>query len=769
MLDALLDELADKPPSGIERRLEKGGTEVIEPPSGLPSVRHVFSCGEPLLPSLCQRFHGANSGFGIQSGVQSSCPESGVGHDDGCDSSVVTLCNLYGPTEADMTAWIVPPRGSSQLAQLVSVPIGRPIDDCEVLLVDPSVEGELQPVKPGEVGEICFDSVGTTRGYLNLPELTSKVVLPSSKGVGRRVFRTGDLGKWSPGDNTLLEFSGRKDRQIKLRGIRIELGGIESALISCDGVKEAYVKLDGDGATARLVAYFSPDSVTVAAVETHLRAHVPLAQVPSVFVRLPNLPRNINGKVDKGALPPPSGSRHALDLSEGIASVLLPRTKLEIEVEEIWASVLKAKAGSLDIKTDFEAIGGNSLLAGKATGLLRRAFPRKRIEGTAMYRHSTIEKLALYLEGQHAADGKEKVGFGVPLQLPGPTTTASTEYRGYDASGAIALAWQTLVLVLMHIPILLDEVLELFLYRFGFRMMRLVFGVRRSALDPPYLALLIHPVSVFIILSFCLLVKFIAFPFGIKEGRYKLWGWTHMRYWAVSKVFGLLAKNNGDIFAGTPLAPLILRLCGCSVGAGVNIRGKVHVLGPASDLITIGEHAILHHESTVSPDAIERGELIISRVSVGDHAELGLRANLAPGSSLGHHMRLQGNCSCDARAFPGGITPREPSKPISCVQNILRLGIGLPFVISIQGILLIGSVALVDVALVPLYAAGGVVAPAESIFGELRVHRRRTMVLTPIVVSMLVAAAFIYSYVFTFASSEGLYLFVVLLKALILG
>ena len=110
-------------------------------------------------------------------------PRERRGHDDGCDSSVVTLCNLYGPRRRNDRG-IVPPRGSSQLAQLVSVPIGRPIDDCEVLLVDPQSKRSFQPVKPGE-GEICFD-LGRHRHatFPGLPELTSKVVLAGRPSGG---------------------------------------------------------------------------------------------------------------------------------------------------------------------------------------------------------------------------------------------------------------------------------------------------------------------------------------------------------------------------------------------------------------------------------------------------------------------------------------------------------------------------------------------------------------------------------------------------------
>ena len=168
--------------------------EAEEAPA-MPSIRYVFCCGEPLKPEICRRLHAPLSGIRAR------------------------MCNLYGPTEADMTYWYVPDAGTTELVQLGHVPIGHPIEDCDVLLVDPSNESELLPVEGERVGEICFDSVGTTRGYLGMGDLTRKVVLPSSSGRGRRVFRTGDLGRWGAHG---LEYIGRKDCQIKLRGLRIE-------------------------------------------------------------------------------------------------------------------------------------------------------------------------------------------------------------------------------------------------------------------------------------------------------------------------------------------------------------------------------------------------------------------------------------------------------------------------------------------------------------------------------------------------------------------
>eukprot|EP00966_Prymnesium_polylepis_P290107 6701734-Prymnesium_polylepis.2 len=175
-----------------------------------PSLRHLLCVGEALPPELCRTV--------LQSTV---FPHA-------------ALHNLYGPTEADMTHWPAPMRGTADaLESLASaVPIGRPAAGAEVLLLDES----MAAVPAGEVGEICFRGRGVARGYLNLPEQTAAAFVSTPSG---RVYRTGDLGRRDGAG--MLHFVGRRDSQVKLRGVRIELGEVEAALRHCAGVEQAAV------------------------------------------------------------------------------------------------------------------------------------------------------------------------------------------------------------------------------------------------------------------------------------------------------------------------------------------------------------------------------------------------------------------------------------------------------------------------------------------------------------------------------------------------
>ena len=253
----------------------------LERANRLTLTRHVFCVGEALLPQTAALFFDAFAG--------------------------AELHNLYGPTEADMTYFQIPRGGVGARAR---VPAGAPIENSEVYVLD----RYLEPVPMGLPGEMCFGGVGTAREYLNLPKLTEKSFVTNAYGPGR-LYRTGDVGRWSPHDRT-LEYLGRLDHQVKLRGFRIELGEIESQIRRVDDrVTAATAVVLGDNpATQRLVAYVTitpdlshgPSYVKLPRdIIAALRRELPEYSVPSAVVPLAKMPLNPNGKVDRKALPPP--------------------------------------------------------------------------------------------------------------------------------------------------------------------------------------------------------------------------------------------------------------------------------------------------------------------------------------------------------------------------------------------------------------------------------------------------------------------------------
>lgn len=267
------------------------------------------------------------------------------------------LHNLYGPTETavDVTSW----RCRRDPGQ-TQVPIGTPIANAHVRILDPA----LRPVPAGTAGELCIGGAPVGRGYWGRPELTAERFVPDPCGTtpGARLYRSGDLARC--GTDGVLEYLGRLDDQVKLRGFRVEPGEIESVLAECPGVaRSAVVARDFDGDT-RLVAYLvTSEPADASALKQLLRGRLPDYMVPSHWVFLASLPLTPSGKLDRRALPaPPDG-----DGPEGPDAA--PSTPHERALADIWSEVLGARrVGRAD---DFFELGGHSLLVLKLLSRVR--------------------------------------------------------------------------------------------------------------------------------------------------------------------------------------------------------------------------------------------------------------------------------------------------------------------------------------------------------------------------------------------------------------
>ncbi|MEH0975269.1 amino acid adenylation domain-containing protein, partial [Micromonospora sp. CPCC 205546] len=278
----------------------------------------------------------------------------------------VRIVNAYGVTEAavDSTCHLLPTDG---LAEATCLPIGRPLPNVRVYLLD----GEGEPVPDGVVGEIHIGGAGVARGYLNRPELTAQRFRPSPFVPGERLYRTGDLGRRLPDGE--LEFLGRDDFQVKVRGFRVELGEIEARLAAVEGVREAVVVARPDaGGDQRLVAYVldgagrAPDA---ARLRDRLADELPEHMVPAAYVRLTAWPLTPNGKLDRMALPAPDGEAF------GRRGHVEPVGLLETMVAGVWAEVLGVeRVGRHD---DFFALGGHSLLAMRLVSRIRQVMGRE--------------------------------------------------------------------------------------------------------------------------------------------------------------------------------------------------------------------------------------------------------------------------------------------------------------------------------------------------------------------------------------------------------
>ncbi|KFX10449.1 hypothetical protein KP24_21930, partial [Pectobacterium atrosepticum] len=261
------------------------------------------------------------------------------------------VINAYGPTESTVCATIYHYHRTGD----DFLPIGKPIDNTHVYILD--AKGQLAPL--GVAGEMYLGGVGIARGYLNRPELTAERFIPDpySDQPGARMYKTGDLGRWLADGN--IEYLGRNDFQIKLRGFRIEPGEIEARLMGCSGVQDAVVIVREDNPNdKRLVAYIRPHvgaEIEPAALRLQLSQHLAEYMLPAAFVTLEQFPLTPNGKLDRKALPAPDL------LSVATRSYEAPQGDVEIALADSWKTLLQLdRVGRHD---HFFELGGHSLMA----------------------------------------------------------------------------------------------------------------------------------------------------------------------------------------------------------------------------------------------------------------------------------------------------------------------------------------------------------------------------------------------------------------------
>ena len=300
--------------------------------------------------------------------------------------------NMYGPTETTIWSTTFPIIGEPD-----TVPIGKPIANTQIYVLD----SELKPVAAGEPGDLYIGGDGIVRGYWQRPDLTRERFLDDPFLAGNRMYRTGDLARFLPDGN--LEFLGRSDFQVKLRGFRIEIGEIEAVLEKQPNVGQAAVvarefKSRTQTEDKRLVGYVVPKTGTkleIADLRTALAATLPEYMVPSNFVLLDALPLTANGKIDRNALPDPSASE-----SEAAAQPELPRNELERAIAQAWKDALGVD--SVGLNENFFDLGAHSLMVAEVHMQLQEQLGRE-LSLVDLFQFPTITALANHLKGKEAA------------------------------------------------------------------------------------------------------------------------------------------------------------------------------------------------------------------------------------------------------------------------------------------------------------------------------------------------------------------------------
>jgi amino acid adenylation domain-containing protein len=403
--------------AGLEEQLREDQITIVTlplsalamiPSGNLPWLRTIVSAGEACTPDIVQKW--------------------GVGR---------RYFNAYGPTEC--TVWTT----LAQLQPGEPIHIGRPIANVKAYILDSA----MQPTPIGVPGELYLGGPGVAPGYLNRPELTAErfVSDPFSDDVFARLYRTGDLARYTPDGN--IDFLGRVDRQLKIRGRRIELGEVESVLSTHPAVNHAAVKVIGSGQTARLVAYLvyqtDAEAPNVDQLREHLSDRLTANMLPSYWVVLDHLPLTPNGKVDRDALPDPDMERPEL------ASQFIPANNdLQRRLVEVWQNVLQIDR--VGIEDNFFALGGASIQALEVAECAAQV--GLTLDPQLLFQFQTIAELSSHVvdgapESAKPSEETEPKASTLPGDEPTPEDTTpegTVEFNGHDrATSKQALADET--------------------------------------------------------------------------------------------------------------------------------------------------------------------------------------------------------------------------------------------------------------------------------------------------------------------------------------
>ncbi len=515
------------------------------------------------------------------------------------------IVNTYGPTETTVIATY------SDLEPGRPVTIGTAVPGYTVKVLDES----LHLVGLGCIGEICIGGQGVARGYVKLPEETRARFVPdtssptSPRGI---MYRTGDLGRFN-GDGH-LEFLGRLDDQVKLRGFRIELSEVESVLMQDESVLAAACKVREDSPGIRqLVGYLVPregHEVDEEQIRKRLRDQLPAFMVPALIETVPSLPRLPNGKLDRSSLPPP---RPRASKEMGRVS------ETERKIADLWNSLFHPLSVSID-DDFFLDLGGHSLLAARMVSELRKDHEFAEVSVADVYRHPTVRLLARTLDDRRSPpqisrpvflepmrNGERVEGVGNRHVLAGLVQTVSL----YFVFGFAALEWVTPYLVFF-----------------------LLYLTGHSTLVSAEWAL-VSAIAIFpTLLILGIAAKWLILG-RIRPGRYALWGGYYLRWWFVQ---ALLSSVPLDYLVGTPLLPLVYRLLGARIGKNVHLETENI---DDFDLVSVGDNATIDEDASLLCHSVENGQLILGHVRVGKGCFVGQRSVLRDGTVMEEGARLE--------------------------------------------------------------------------------------------------------------------------------
>ena len=506
--------------------------------------------------------------------------------------------NGYGPTECTVTVV------RTRIYPGVAVTIGRPVEGHTVRIVDEA----LCEVASGCEGELCISGIGLARGYRNRPQTTAKKFIDHPQ-FGR-IYRTGDLTRLTPSGD--IEYLGRIDGQIKLRGYRVELAAIDAVLSQCAGVREAACCVQGQGAAqiivAHVVALVAGEQPTNSALRAALTLALPIYMVPSKFVAISVVPRTVGGKIDRSKLP-------VIESTDDRTEPIRPaRNIVERAIADAFAHALH-HGGEISIDDDFfMTLGGDSLSAVGAICALRTNPQTARLTVRDLYELRTPERLA------------EKLG--TTTNLPESTRTPRTRIgrRANDPTAASII--QALLLIVLVVASGASGYFVLL--RIAPSIVE-VLGIGWSVALAPFVAC--GSIVLFTMFSILFTVVTKRLLVGrIRAGSFPVFSAAYLRHWIVQQVAQMIPWG---LIEGTVVLNGVLRLLGAKIGRRVHIHRGVDLRRGGWDLITIGDDVTLAQEATITVIELCDGQFVLAPVTIGDQCTIDVRAGIGQHAQMG--------------------------------------------------------------------------------------------------------------------------------------
>lgn len=524
------------------------------------------------------------------------------------------MFNTYGPTEATVIAtWTECQPGEA-------VTIGEPLPGYSAFVMND--QGQMLSV--GETGELLLGGVGLARGYVGRDDLNAErfIYVRPSAAVEHpiRLYRTGDLVRWT--DRGTLEFLGRADGQVKLRGFRVELSEIDAELLKCPGVLAAVaaVREDTPG-IQQLIGYLVPRHdarIDEDQIRALLRQRLPVYMIPVLFEVIDSLPTLTSGKVDRRQLPAP---RRGVTLQhDPDALQWTPRDDVEQKLAAAWSEVFfPAIPGPHD--DFFLDLGGHSLLAARMVSSLRALRQFHDVSMLDVYRHPTIEQLAQALRDRQPTPAEMN---SAQVAAPEP---AREIHRVSSLQHIIGGVVQFFALYVVIGFFSLQWLAPYLTYTF---MMDDEYPIIEAAAWALATLMLLYPCM----LALSIAVKWVVLG-RVKPGRYPLWGAYFLRWWFVEAVRSIVPTS---YLTGTPLLNWYYRLMGARIGENVYLGNDG---GATFDLLSIGDDSCLGADSHFTGTTVLDGWLIVGPVEIGQRCFVGTRTVLGPSTCMGDDATLE--------------------------------------------------------------------------------------------------------------------------------